>query len=100
MTPSAKSKSSLKTTPKIRVRLQKVIAQAGIASRRSAEELIQTGRVTLNGETVLVLGTQMVPEVDVLEVDGERVSDSISIHDGAVVKVGKRRFVRLVENKG
>jgi len=72
MTPSVKSKSSLKTTPKIRVRLQKVIAQAGIASRRSAEELIQTGRVTLNGETVLVLGTQMVPEVDVLEVDEMR----------------------------
>jgi pseudouridine synthase len=73
MSTSAKSKSSSKTTPKTRVRLQKVIAQAGIASRRSAEELIQAGRVTLNGETVLVLGTQMVPEVDVLEVDGERV---------------------------
>ena len=75
MTTSAKSKSSLKTTPKIRVRLQKVIAQAGIASRRSAEELIQTGRVTLNGETVLVLGTQMVPEVDVLEVDWLVIQD-------------------------
>jgi len=73
MTAPTKPKSSAKTTSELRVRIQKVIAQAGIASRRSAEGLIEAGRVTLNGETVLALGTQMVPGVDVLEVDGERV---------------------------
>jgi tyrosyl-tRNA synthetase len=34
-----------------------------------------------------------------VEVDGERVTDALPIHDGAVVKVGKRKFVRLVEDK-
>ena len=43
-------------------RLQKIIAQAGIASRRAAEELIKNGEVTVNGETVTELGTKADPE--------------------------------------
>ncbi len=50
-------------------RLQKVIAGAGIASRRKAEEMITSGRVKVNGETVTVLGTKVTPE-DIVEVDG------------------------------
>ena len=50
-------------------RLQKVIAAAGIASRRKAEELIVSGRVKVNGETVKVLGTK-VSGKDTVEVDG------------------------------
>ena len=73
MTTSAESQPPSTDMPPIRVRIQKVIAQAGITSRRSAEGLIEAGRVTLNGETVSTLGTQMTPGVDVLEVDGERV---------------------------
>ncbi|HPT89640.1 MAG TPA: pseudouridine synthase, partial [Bacilli bacterium] len=50
-------------------RLQKVIAQSGIVSRRKAEELIQLGRVKVNGEVVTALGTKVSNE-DFIEVDG------------------------------
>jgi 23S rRNA pseudouridine2605 synthase len=54
-------------------RLQKVLAAAGIASRRACEELIAAGRVTVNGE-VAELGSRCDPTSDVVEVDGERVN--------------------------
>ncbi|WP_020577434.1 pseudouridine synthase [Actinopolymorpha alba] len=60
------------------IRLQKVLAQAGVASRRAAEELIIDGRVEVNGEIVTVLGTRVDPEHDVLRVDGERVPVDVS----------------------
>lgn len=53
-------------------RLQKVMAAAGIASRRASEELIAEGRVSVNGE-IAVLGRKVDVTVDVVEVDGERV---------------------------
>jgi 23S rRNA pseudouridine2605 synthase len=53
-------------------RLQKVLAQAGLGSRRACEELIAEGRVTVNGE-VATLGTRADPEVDAVEVDGARI---------------------------
>lgn len=43
-------------------RLQKLIAQAGIASRRAAEELIKAGDVSVNGKVVTELGTKSDPE--------------------------------------
>jgi 23S rRNA pseudouridine2605 synthase len=55
------------------IRLQKVLAQAGVASRRAAEDLIVDGRVEVNGAVVTVLGTRVDPERDVLRVDGERI---------------------------
>ncbi len=54
-------------------RLQKVIAQAGISSRRKAEKLIQEGRVTVNGEIVQELGTKVNPSKDIIHVDGEEI---------------------------
>lgn len=51
-------------------RLQKIIAAAGIASRRKAEELISSGRVAVNGRTVTELGTKADPEHDHIRVDG------------------------------
>jgi 23S rRNA pseudouridine2605 synthase len=54
-------------------RLQKVMAAAGVASRRASEELIAAGRVTINGE-VAELGAKCDPAVDVVELDGERVN--------------------------
>jgi 23S rRNA pseudouridine2605 synthase len=54
-------------------RLQKVLASAGIASRRACEELIIDGRVTVNGE-VANLGDKVDPESDVVHLDGERVN--------------------------
>lgn len=50
-------------------RLHKVLAQAGVASRRKAEELILAGRVKVNGKVVTELGTQIDPEKDRVEVD-------------------------------
>jgi len=54
-------------------RLQKVMAAAGVASRRASEELIVAGRVTVNGRRATI-GDQVDPTVDIVEVDGERVN--------------------------
>lgn len=55
------------------VRLQKIIAAAGVASRRAAEDLIRQGRVSVNGVTVTGLGTKADPDQDDIRVDGRRV---------------------------
>jgi 23S rRNA pseudouridine2605 synthase len=55
------------------IRLQKVLARAGLGSRRAAEELIAEGRVRVNGR-VAVLGARVDPENDRVEVDGVAVS--------------------------
>ncbi len=52
-------------------RLQKILAAAGIASRRKAEEIIAAGRVTLNGEVVTEQGTKADALVDVITIDGK-----------------------------
>src|SRR6188472_3716715 len=52
------------------VRLQKVLANAGVASRRVAENLIVEGRVRVNGEIVTELGSRIDPAVDQVDVDG------------------------------
>jgi 23S rRNA pseudouridine2605 synthase len=52
-------------------RLQKILAAAGVASRRKAEQLISTGRVAVNGKTVTELGTKADPAVDAITVDGK-----------------------------
>jgi 23S rRNA pseudouridine2605 synthase len=52
-------------------RLQKIIAAAGVASRRKAEELITSGRVQVNGTVVTELGTKADPETDHIKVNGK-----------------------------
>lgn len=52
-------------------RLQKIIAGAGICSRRKAEELILLGQVTVNGEVVNTLGAKANPKEDIISVDGQ-----------------------------
>ena len=54
-------------------RLQKIIARAGLGSRRGSEELITSGRVRLNGKVVSELGTKADPWKDKIEVDGKRL---------------------------
>ena len=53
-------------------RLQKILSQAGIASRRASEQLMLDGRVTVNGHTVRELGTKADPASDDIRVDGRR----------------------------
>jgi len=55
-------------------RLQKLIAQAGIASRRGAEQLILDGEVTVNGDIVTELGTKADPEKDHIKVRGKLIN--------------------------
>lgn len=55
-------------------RLQKVMAHAGVASRRKSEEIIQQGRVAVNGEIVTEMGTKVDPERDRITVDGEPIN--------------------------
>jgi pseudouridine synthase len=54
-------------------RLQKILSQAGIASRRASEQLMIDGRVTVNGTTVLELGTKADASRDDIRVDGRRI---------------------------
>jgi pseudouridine synthase len=55
------------------IRLQKFLAEAGVASRRAAEKLIRAGDVTVNGEVVKELGSRVDPVQDVVCVDGAPV---------------------------
>ncbi|MBP1988934.1 pseudouridine synthase [Paenibacillus eucommiae] len=61
-------------------RLQKVLAEAGIASRRKSEEIITAGRVQVNGEVVTTLGVKVDPELDEIEVDGRLINQQKKIY--------------------
>ncbi len=67
-------------------RLQKIIAAAGIASRRKAEELISGGHVRVNGAVITELGTKADPEIDHIRVNGKLVQ-------------GAQRHIYLLLNK-
>ena len=69
-------------------RLQKLMAQAGIASRRQSEELIDSGFVTVNGE-VAKLGAKADPETDHIKVNGKLIN----------FKLEQRKNVYLLVNK-
>lgn len=84
-------------------RLQKLLANAGVASRRHSEELILDGRVTVNGQVVRELGTKADPQRDRIEVDGrplpkpgERVYLALHKPQGYVTTVKDPRRRRTV----
>ena len=56
-------------------RLQKFIANQGICSRRKAEEYITSGRIKVNGNVIMELGTKIDPNKDIIEVDGKKISN-------------------------
>ena len=56
------------------IRLQKVLAQAGVASRREAEKMILSGKVKVDGKVIKELGTKADPEKNDIEVDGRSIS--------------------------
>src|SRR5688572_24932768 len=70
-------------------RLQKILSAAGIASRRTAETLIEQGRVTVNGRTVTELGTRAEADTDDIRVDGRRVKAA-----------QRRRYILLYKPRG
>ncbi|MFN8139593.1 MAG: pseudouridine synthase [Fimbriimonadales bacterium] len=57
----------------MRERLHKTLSRFGVASRRASEQIILHGRVTVNGETILELGTKVDPEEDDIRLDGKRL---------------------------
>lgn len=71
------------------VRLQKVLAAAGVASRRVSEEMIEAGRVSVNGRVVTELGSRIDPENDLVSVDGVAVQLDVT-----------RRYVMLNKPTG
>jgi 23S rRNA pseudouridine2605 synthase len=62
------------------VRLQKFLAEAGIASRRASEQIITAGRVTVNGQAVSQLGVKVDPACDRVAVDGRAVKAKRKIY--------------------
>jgi pseudouridine synthase len=70
------------------IRLQKFLADAGIASRRASEEIIRAGRVAINGTVVSELGTRIDGEHDKVELDGK------------LVRVRKKMYAALHKPKG
>ena len=70
-------------------RLQKLIAQAGIASRRAAEELITSGAVTVNGKVVTELGTKADPETDHIKVQGKLINTKLRAKEHAYILLNK-----------
>lgn len=70
-------------------RLQKLIAQAGIASRRAAEELIKSGDVTVNGKVVTELGTKADPENDHIKVRGKLINIKLRDREQTYILLNK-----------
>jgi len=70
-------------------RLQKLIAAAGIASRRHAEELITAGRVSVNGEVVKELGTKADPDKDNIKVNGKLINPQLKAREKVYVLLNK-----------
>jgi 23S rRNA pseudouridine2605 synthase len=75
-------------------RIQKVLANAGVASRRNVEEMVLQGRVVVNGKTVRELPILIDPVKDRVEVDGARVKM------GASSTAGRRHYLLLNKPKG
>ncbi len=67
-------------------RLQKIIAQAGVDSRRHAEKLIAAGRVTVNGDVVTKMGVKADPQKDVIRIDGKTISVERNLYYIALYK--------------
>lgn len=88
-------------------RLQKVISQAGVASRREAETLIKEGRVVVNGKVVTELGTKVDINKDKVRVDGKLIASQENIYilmnkpKGVITSVkddrGRKTVIDLLE---
>ena len=70
-----------------KIRLQKFLADSGVASRRKSEEYILDGRIKVNGNIVTELGTKVDPEIDIVEFDDVQVNNN------------NKKFVYILLNK-
>jgi len=70
-------------------RLQKLIAQAGIASRRKAEQLISNGEVTVNGEIITEPGTKANPDNDHIKVSGKLINPLLEKRENVYILLNK-----------
>ena len=61
-------------------RLQKYLAECGVASRRKCEEIILAGKVRVNGNLITELGTKVNPKTDTVEVDGRIISSEKKVY--------------------
>jgi 23S rRNA pseudouridine2605 synthase len=75
----------------LEARLQKLIAEAGIASRRHAEEMIAAGEVTINGQVVTALGTKADPLRDHIKVRGRLINPLLEAREKVYVLLNKPR---------
>src|SRR5689334_21835963 len=80
-------------------RLQKIIAHAGVASRREAEAMIRQGRVTVNGRVVTELGTKANAARDHIKVDGKLLS-SAEPHRYIILYKPKEVMTTVVDPQG
>lgn len=74
--------------PYFMVRIQKILAEAGVASRRACEALITSGRVSVNGRIVTALGSKADPARDSIELDGQ------------IVRAKRKHYLALHKPKG
>jgi len=81
-------------------RLQKVLADAGIAARRVCEEMIEAGRVAVNGDVVRRLPVFVNPHTDEITVDGSRVSSKADRHLYVMLHKPERTLVTLADEPG
>ena len=79
-------------------RLQKIIAAAGLCSRRKAEELITAGRVSVNGKTITELGSKADPAHDHIKVDGKLLSPNRSARKTYLVLHKPKGYVTTVSD--
>jgi 23S rRNA pseudouridine2605 synthase/16S rRNA pseudouridine516 synthase len=111
MTERTSSSTDGSAVPPGRQRLQKVMARAGVASRRHAEAMIAAGRVTVNGETVTSPGGLVDPATDEIAVDGEPLATDVELVYLALHKprgylttvsdpFGRRSVMELVDGRG
>jgi len=83
-------------------RLQKLIAAAGLASRRHAEEMISSGKVTVNGMLINELGAKADPETDHIKVNGKLINPLLEHHQDTYVLLNKPKgyLTSLSDPKG
>lgn len=62
------------------IRIQKFLSEAGVCSRRKAEELILQGKIKVNGKIVVELGTKINPDIDIIELEGKKIDKNTEKH--------------------